>query len=142
VLSDDVGVHMLRIHLQIPPQQGTEAGGVERSPRPEDPRARNSQRSGVFGRHMGHHVHGIGYHQEHRVGGVLQHVGHDFGDDRGVADQEVHPRFARLLRGARGDDHDPAGGQIGILPGPHLKRVGEGDRVEDVIRLGLRALGV
>jgi hypothetical protein len=59
-----------------------------------------------------------------------------------VSLKQMKARFPRLLSDPRAQEDDPTAGQIFIVPGPDLERMGKRDGVTDVIRFRLGALGV
>ncbi len=85
MFAHHVGVHMVRIHTQMPPQQRTEARGIQRRAGTDHPAARHTKLSGKPRGEMRHHIDRIGRHNEDRVGCVPQHTRHDAAEDRCIA---------------------------------------------------------
>lgn len=84
---------------------------------------------------MGHDVHRVGCYNKHRVGRVSEDVWHYALEYGLVMSQELESRLARPLRYACRQDHDATACQVCVLTGPYTQRMGEGNGMEEVIRL-------
>ena len=139
MLADHIGVHVLWIHLEVSSEERTKSRRVQRRARPEHTRVRHAELRGKLRRQVRHDVHRIRDDEQHRVGRRAEHRRDDLPEHVGVALQQLQSRFARLLRHAAGDDDHARRVEIGVLPRTDRQRVREGDRVGDVIGLGLGA---
>jgi hypothetical protein len=59
-----------------------------------------------------------------------------------VSLKQMQARFARSLSDARAQEDDPTAGQVFIVPGPDIERMGKRDGVTNVIRFRRGAIGV
>jgi hypothetical protein len=91
---------------------------------------------------MRHHVHGVGSDDEHGLRGLLQDRGHNLVKHPSVPLKQMKARFPRLLSDPRAQEDDPTAGQVFIVPGPDIERMGKRDGVTDVIRFRRGAIGV
>ena len=73
---------------------------------------------------------------------MSEYLRHDLAHHGGVASQQFQARLAGALRDARGDDHYPAAGQVGVVASRDAQGMREGDGMQDVICFGLRSRGV
>ena len=89
---------------------------------------------------MRHHVDRVRGDDEHGLGRVVEDGRHDLAEDGRVACQQLEPRLARALVDPGGQDHDARAGEVGIVAGHHLERMGERDRVQQVVGLRARPL--
>ena len=105
VLAEHVGVDVLRIHVEVAPEQRAEAGGVQHRAGADDASGGHAAPGGEMRRQVGHDVDRIGDDHEYGVGRVLQHRRHDGAEDGGVSLQELESGLARLLSDAGGDHH-------------------------------------
>ena len=139
VLADDKGVDAAVVHAQMLAQQIAQARRIQHRARAED---------AVFGQirvplgDAREHVHGVGHDEDiPRKAASFQLAQHGE-QDGGVALDQIQPRFARLLVGARRDDRQRRVGGVRIAAGADVRRFGEEQPVRDVLRLSLRAGGV
>jgi hypothetical protein len=73
---------------------------------------------------------------------VLEDLRHGISKNGGVALQQVHPRFPRLLPDTGAEQDNAALGQILVFAGVHVQRMRERYGMADIVCLGLGASGV
>jgi hypothetical protein len=135
VFADDVGVDVVRIDAAVAPEQAAEAGGVERGPGAKDAAGGHAALAGETGGEMRHHVHRVAGDDEDGVRGVFEDRRHDLVEHLGVSLEQMEARLPRLLADARTEDDDPTAGQVFVVAGADVERMGERYGVTDVVRL-------
>ena len=116
MLADHVGMHVLRIDVEMPAYERPESRGIQRRARPEDARVRHAEVGGEMRRQVRHDVHGIGHDEKHRVRSGAEHRRHDLPEHVSVALQQLQARFARSLCHPAGDDDDARSVEVPVLP--------------------------
>ena len=137
MFTEYVGVDMLRIDPQTPPDQATETSGIQRGARPDDTAGRNAHFPGIARRDMSHHVDRVRCNEQNRFRGMLKNTGNDLFEYLCVPPEELKPRLTGFLSHSSRDDNNFAARQVGILSRSHLQWVRKRDRMENIIRFSL-----
>ncbi len=135
VFPEHVGVNVARIHVEVLPEQRTEARGVQDRARADDALV---WQSGQAPRLVRHHVHWIARHQQKSRRIVPDHLTDHVADDARIPLQQCEPALARPLRRSRGDHGHGGAGAVPVVARPDPRRVRQRNGVCEVHRLALR----
>ena len=142
MLTKHIGMDMLGINVQVPPDQAAQARRIQRGARADHAAGRDSQLPGITRGDMRHHIDRIGCDQQNGIRRILKNIGDHLLEHLRIPPQQLKPRLARLLSHPRRDDHHLAAGQVRIISGCDLQRMRKRHRMENIIgfRFGPRPI--